>query len=167
MPIDIGELVIPLEAAINPPGAVLVDGTPAEYASALRGGFWNAKLDGFFAEYRIDPLTDAITPVPPYDVDLPGELQQLVVNWAAMSILELAMATLDTKFRAKSGEDEFETGKTASLLIQVLAGRRADMDRLRLRLVERPALATYVGFYDLVSIRLGHAQDRSGAWVSG
>lgn len=165
MPIDVGELVPALEAAVNPPGATLIDGSQAEFAALIRHGFWTAKLDGFFAEYRIDPLTDKITPVPPATEDLPGELQQLVVNAAALAGLELTMATLDTKFRVKSGDDEFETGKTASLLISVLEGRKAAMDRLRATLIETPSLVNYVGFYDLVSIRLDGAQSRAGAWV--
>lgn len=167
MPIAIANLVPRLDAAVNPPGAVLVDGSPSEYAAQLRQGFWDAKLDGFFSDYRINPQTDEIAPVPPETDDLPDELQQLVVNTAALSVLDLTMATIDTKFRAKSGEDEFETGKTASLLIEVLAGRRAAMDRLRVRLIEKPALATYASFADLVTIRLCAASATAGGWVSG
>ena len=107
---DLYDLVVVLKAETNIPGAdALVDATDDDYLQRLQNAFWEAYLD------KVIPTTyneefGTITP------DLPRDLQQLIVLYAAFNILTNTMLNMNTKFRTKAGPVEYEVEQSASLL---------------------------------------------------
>lgn len=166
MAIPLDDLVEPLQAAVSLPGAPLVTASAQAWLSYVERGFWNAKLQGYFTDYRVDPNSAEIKPVPPVDVDLDRELIQIVVEVAALQVIENYMLSLDTTFRAKSGDTEFETQKSASLLVKVLERRTKAADELRARLVDNAGAATYVSIVDACALRFGEAYSTATMWIS-
>lgn len=153
MSIELSDLITRLRVSVDAPGEASSIGDE-EAIARLGTAFWSIRVKGFFTDYRLTVEEDAIVPVTDGADDMPGELQQLVVIQAAITALEGKFSSIDTKFRAKDGETEFETGKTASLLQELLKGRRAELEALYQQIVATPALATNVYAVDLLRVRL-------------
>lgn len=165
--VPLEELLEPTKVAVNGVGGSVVTASDPAWLVAIANGFWRAKNLGFFTNYRLNPNNDnAITPVPPYTETMPGEIQQLVIMATAIDQLELAIIGLDVDFSAKSGEEEISTKRSASAITEIIKARRAELERLRVTLVENPAFSTYVGVVDLLGLRLGRAQSSAQVWVN-
>lgn len=147
--VDLFELVDALKREVNPPGSDLFpDATDDDYLGSLTDAFWEVRLYGFlggfeenaaarggsptFGEGRVTPLGAAEG----YDApsgysttaDLSRELQQLIVLWAGWKIVLARMGALNTTFRARAGNVEYETQNAASVLKTILDQLKARID---------------------------------------
>lgn len=156
MSVALSTLIPRVKASVNAPGGSFITAEDADWIAALGNAFWAIRIKGFFTEYRLSDNDQAIETIEGDD-DMPGEVQQLVVLQCAIAALEGKFAELNTKFRAKDGDSEFETGKTASLLTDILKARRLELAALHEQLVSSPALARYSYACDLVTVRLNSA----------
>lgn len=141
MAVDLANLVEPLQIEVQAPGGnAYADATEDDYIGALINAFWEIRLYGFLSDYEEDAASRGgpaefsigiVTPLkvdPTYDdpfgysidQDMPRELQQLIVLWAAWKIALNNMATINSVFRAKAGPVEYETQQAASVLTAVL-----------------------------------------------
>lgn len=119
MAVDLFDLVEPLRRATSPPGSnAFPDSTDEEFAGYLEDAFWELRMLDMLTDYTAsDGLVTPITGT----VDLPRELQQLLILWASITIVTNELKNAETSFRAKAGPAEFETGRSAQVLRDVLA----------------------------------------------
>jgi len=107
----LNDLVEALKAETNVPGAnTLPDATDADYLLRLKNAFWEAYLDRVIPNGTYDEVGGVVTP------DLPRDLQQLVILYAAFNIACNSFMNAQTKFRAHAGPVEYEVEQSASLL---------------------------------------------------
>lgn len=128
MAVDLSDLVDNLKREVNPPGqTIFSDATDADYEGYMSDSFWELTLRGY-----IDGFT-AVDTVVTNDAggdDLSRELQQLVVINAAMNIMRVHLANIDTAFRAVAGPVEFETRKSAQSINAVLDSLQARFNEI-------------------------------------
>lgn len=120
MAFDLGDLVELLQAEVDPPGTnSFPNATDDDWITRLRNAYWTIVLDGIIGA---DAYTDNDGVLVPDSaaVDLPRDMQQLVVFYAGVNVVTQAMRTVDTVFRTKAGPVEFETQKAASVLKAVM-----------------------------------------------
>lgn len=153
MSVALSTLISRVKNSVNAPGGSFIVAEDTDWISALGNAFWAIRIKGFFTEYRLSEDEQSIETIEGSD-EMPGEVQQLIVLQAAIAALEGKFAELNTKFRTKSGEEEFETGKTASLLQDILKARRLELAALHDQIVSDPALARFSYAVDLVTVRL-------------
>lgn len=111
MAVDLSDLVDNLKREVNPPGVVIFgEATDADYEGYMTDSFWEMVLRGYITGFTADDTV--VTPTSGSD-DLTRELQQLVIINAAMNIMRIHLANIDTGFRAVAGPTEFETRKSA------------------------------------------------------
>ncbi len=127
MAVDItDELIESVKAEVSPPGTDnFATATDDEWLVQLRNSFWEARIFGFFlgfteAEGLITPLTGTI--------DLDRGSQQLIVLFAAGRVIRNELKNMNTVFRAKAGEVEFEVQNSAQLLVAILRDIRSKID---------------------------------------
>lgn len=149
MPIDLGDLVEPLQREVNPPGTPTISATDEQWIGYLADAFWTARLRGAFAGYEEDE--GLIVPTSG-TTDLSREMQQLIVLFAGYRILLRAIQNAQTVFRAQAGPVEFETQQSAQVLRGVLAAIEAEMKEI-LNLVTGGSWATTVAYFDAVISR--------------
>lgn len=157
MAVALDELVEPLKVSLNAPGSSLFSAGSEEWVARLGTAFWDARLRAFFTDWRLDG-NDDIVHVSDGE-DMPRETQQLVVIMASLSAIESKLLEMDTTFRAVSGDQEFEVRKSAEVLRELLKQKRADLENLRVMLVDKPASATAVYAIDAVLSRVGTMSD--------
>jgi hypothetical protein len=118
MAVDLFELVETLRRAVNPPGTdVFPNAQDEEFAGYLSDAFWEIRMLSMFENFtESDGL---IAPLQGTD-DLPRELQQLIVLYAAINIVTNELKNVEQSFRAKGGPAEFETTKSPLVLRAVL-----------------------------------------------
>lgn len=162
MAVALDELVGPLKVSLNAPGSSLFSAEDEEWVERLGTAFWDARLRAFFTAWRLDG-NDDIVHVSDGE-DMPRETQQLVVIMASLSAIESKLLEMDTTFRAVSGDQEFEVRKSAEVLRELLKQKRADLENLRVMLVDKPASATAVYAIDAVLSRVGTMSD-SHTWL--
>lgn len=118
MAIDLADLVDNLKREVNPPGqSIFADATDADYEGYMTDSFWEMVLRGYITGYT---ATDTSVSPESGTEELSRELQQLVVINAAMIIMRVHLANIDTGFRAHAGAAEFETRKSAQAIQAVL-----------------------------------------------
>lgn len=141
MAVDLATLIEPLQIEVQiPGGTAYADATDDDYLGYLINSFWEIRLYGFLMGFEEDVAARGgppefaagiVTPLgvdPTYDdpngyslaQDLPRDMQQLIVLWAAWKVALTNMASLNTVFRAKAGPVEYETQQAASVLKEVL-----------------------------------------------
>lgn len=151
MSVDLNDLVAALKLEVNPPGQDLFPGcSNIEWTQRLSNAFWNARIDGFLQEYVEDD--GEVFPVSG-DVDMPRDLQQVIVFLAALTALSARLREVQTSFKAKAGPAEFEVQRSANVLrdqgdllykrYQLLLSRLSDIGELP------------VFVFDAVDARLG------------
>jgi len=150
-------LVRRLVASVVPPGATTamfpsVDDDEDGWRLVLANAFWSARLQSYFTEYRLSAEYDEILTVVGDD-DMPDELQQLIVKVAAVEVVLAKMLEVQTKFRAKSGDNEFETEQSATVLKAILDALRADLAALKDQLVNDTRFTTSIGLVDMAVAR--------------
>lgn len=135
MAVDLFDYVDALKTEVQAPGEdAFPDATDTMFADYLVSAFWNIRMLGMFSnysesDYEISPITGT--------TELPRELVQLILVYAAINIVTNQLKAIDTVFRAKAGPVEFETQKSAQLLrgiLEELQRRRAVVEGELLRL---------------------------------
>lgn len=123
MAVDLEDLVEDFQAEITPLGGTIV-GTTAQAAARLKNAFWEARLQGAFANFREED--GSIVPITGTE-DMPREHQQLLIIFAALNVALAKFQNAQSAFRAKAGPVEYETQQSATLM-------RAVLDALRQKL---------------------------------
>lgn len=119
MAVDLYELVEPLKRAVNAPGGnAFPNATDDDFGGYLTDAFWELRMLNMFTNYtEADGLVEPITGT----TELPRESQQLIILYAAITIVTNELKALQTVFRVKAGPAEFETQQSATLLKEILA----------------------------------------------
>jgi hypothetical protein len=123
MGIPVTSLVPSLRRATSPPGVDLhPDATDAMFSGYVEDALWMAVLKGAISGYAIDVVADPhqIVPVSPNSGDLPGELGQLIVEFAALNVISGDLMNLQTTFKATAGPVSIDVQRSATVLVQVL-----------------------------------------------
>lgn len=168
MAVELDDLVDRLEASLVAPGSASLftfsDSTRAGWTSALANAFWNARLAGLFKTYRVEDAE--IVPIDDTDPDLPEEVQQVIVVWAAVVAVEAAfMGLADTRYKA--GPAEAETKRSATVLKAILDAKRVELEAIKDTVLTGSSTgATTVAFIDLALARSAQIQQGSGYWVN-
>ena len=155
MAVAVADLADKVRFAVNIPGSTFVTtrGNDAHWESIVAQSFWYARLKRFFTDYRLSADETEIVTVEPAEGDMPGELQQIIVMMATLRVIESKMLELETKFRAKSGDDEFEVQRSAQVLAALLKAKRDELAEIREDLVTKPGIGTQVGIIDLALVK--------------
>ena len=159
MAVELVDLVPFIKASVNPPGQEFIVATDAEWLTAAANAFWWARLRGFFPEYRIDIDGELIINTDDDTVDMPREIQQIIVLTAGLNAIEAKLFSMPTGNRAKAGPVESEVTRSASVLVELLRGKRKELADIKTQIIDT-ANATSVGVIDAVL-------SREGAFCSG
>jgi hypothetical protein len=137
MAVDLSEFVPSLEREVNPPGDPRFTGVSEDdWLGWLTDAFWEARLDGFLADYECDEDGLVVSLIDPDDPskDMPRYLVGLIVLYAGIRVLRNSILNTSTAFRAKAGPVEFETQNSATVLAEMLKllseRRRELLDRV-------------------------------------
>ncbi len=148
MTTNLADMVDAFRREVAVPGTfetVYPDTTEADIIGQLGDALAEVKLDGFYATQTLDLLTGDIEP----GLDLGG--QALVVLYAGMRMIRAELRATNTSTRYKAGPVEYETGKSAAGLVQMLkdlAERRAALlSALRVGIALDAVLDGYTGRY--------------------
>ena len=116
--LDLADLVTPLQAALNIPGEDIY-GTvsPTEWITYLANGFWEAYLDGLLSDYI--EVDGEILPISGSTI-MSKDKQQLVLMYAAITIMRLRLLNAQTLFRSKAGPVEYEVQQSAQVMKALL-----------------------------------------------
>ena len=117
--VDLSELIPDLKAAITAPG---LTGTydnvgEEEWVTRLNNAFWTAYNEGMITGFVVS--TDGIVSSPS-NVAMGRDLQQLILMYAAINIVQNQLLQIKTLFRAKAGPVEYETQQSANVLKALL-----------------------------------------------
>lgn len=171
MAVELVDLVPRLEAALTVPGSTglftFSDATTDGWRLALANAFWNARLAGLFTDYRVDADGEEVSHISG-GVDLPEEVHQVLVEQAALTAIEMRFASL-ANTKAKSGSQEFEQSRSATLLKGLLDARRASLEAIKKDLVDGAidgSAASTVAFIDLAVVRHEQISYGQGYWVN-
>lgn len=137
MAVDISELIDPLKARVNPPGADLFpNATDDDWILRLTNAFWDARLNGITSFMVFTEADGSITPLEDGDDDMSRTLQQLIVVYAAWRVVLAKYTDIKTQFRAKAGPVEYEKQQSATVLKAVLDALRTEIDQINDNLSE-------------------------------
>ena len=152
MAVDLSEFVDSLRREITPLGSDLFSSVnDAELTGYLSDAFWEARLDGFMANFVADE-DGVVTPTTTGAADLDRRYVALVVLYAGIKVLRNRILNMNTSFRAKAGPVEFEQQNSATMLAEMLKQLRATKDRILEELDE--AEMTSVMYLDAFSVRI-------------
>lgn len=115
MATDLSDLIPYLLDELAPPGQgadAFPDADDQTWLRYLQSAFWSARLDGLLKGYTEE---DGMA-----SPDLPRDFQQIVVLYAAISVVSNQMLATQTAFRAKAGPVEYEEERSATLLRALL-----------------------------------------------
>jgi len=121
--------------------------TDEDLAMALVDGFYKARLDGWLPGVECDPDTAVPTPA------ISMAAMALVVVYSGIKFVSNQIKELNTVFRAKSGNEEFETQKGPSILVERLKEMQAEKNDLLVQARKPTARPVYM--HDGYAIRLG------------
>lgn len=161
MAVELVDYVDSLRREITPLGTTMFAGvTEDQLLGFLSDAFWEARLDGFMANYVADE--DGVVTNEGSGGDLDRRYVALVVLYAGIKILRNRILNMNTGFRAKAGPVEFEQQNSATMLAEMLKQLRATKDRI-LQELDEVTDATDVLALDAFSVRLF---DSSSYWGS-
>ena len=123
-------------------GAVPPDLTDAMIAEVLADCFAEGQLYGFFATYTLDQVTLEVDP------DLDPAMQQLIILIAGIRQLRAQVVLTGNKERYKAGPVEYETERSASVLVELLKSAEARLALLLKQLVGVGKVSTTVTWID-------------------
>lgn len=140
MTTDLNDYADVLRRRVTPAGSDLFSNvTDEEMGQRIQDGFWDARLDGFLVGFTADD-EGIVTP------ELPRDLIALAVMYAAITMLQIQVYNLNTRFAVKAGPVEFETENSASvlktMLDQIFAQRQRLLEELDEVLGETPVYIT-------------------------
>lgn len=161
MAVDLSEYVDSLRREITPLGTDPFSSvTSAQLTGYLADAFWEARLDGFMANYVADE-DGVITNTTIGGADLDRRYVALVVLYAGIKVLRNRILNTSTSFRAKAGPVEFEQENSATMLAEMLKQLRATKDRILEELDEDTETAALV--IDAFSVRLFSSESYWGS----
>lgn len=112
---NLADLIPALRREVSPPGEDLFpNASDDDFLGYLLDGAWEAKLDGFLADYTLDNNTYTVTP------DLPDFYKYLIVLWAGVRITRTRLSNLRTSQKSVAGPVSFEYSNSAMVLSAVL-----------------------------------------------
>ena len=133
--VDLSDLIPDLTGAITIPGTTsrYSNASDTEWLTKLRNGFWTAYNDGVISGFTCDE-DGIVSASGGGDATFSRDLQQIVIMYSAINILQMELLQIKTTFRAKAGPVEYETQQSAqvlqTLLASMLAQRTTLLDRL-------------------------------------
>lgn len=169
MAVDLAELVPRLQASLTVPGSPSLfsfdSNLEGDWAAHLVNAFWQARLAGLFKEYRVEPDTEDVVPIDPDGTDLPEEVHQIIVEFAALIAIEARfMALANTRY--KSGEQEAEVQRPLTLLGKILDYKRGVIADLKDGILDAGAKPTSVSFLNMVELRHDQISAGYSSWVN-
>lgn len=168
MAVDLADLVPRLKASLTVPGSpslfVFTDENEEDWAGHLVNAFWQARLANLFADYRVVPDTREVEPIDVTGDDLPVEVHQIIVLFAALIAIEARfMALTSTRFR--SGDNEAEVQRPLQLLKALLDHKRAELDDIKDGVLNGGHTSTTASFIDMVAVRHDQIEAGYAAWI--
>lgn len=149
--VDLYDLIPDLEGALNIPGATsrYANASEDEWAAKLKNAFWTAFNEGVISGFTCNE--DAL--VSPLDASsdqtFGRDLQQIVILYVAINIIQNELLQLKTSIRSKAGPVEYEVQQSA----QVLKGLMDSLLSQRDMVIKRLSDLGYVPTYYLDSVR--------------
>lgn len=161
MSVDLADLVPNIKLEVNPPGTDLFpNASDDEWADRLANAFWNARIDGMLPGYvEQDGLVTPITG----SVDMPRDLQQVIVFMAAYATLYLQLLGTKTGFRVVAGAVEYETNQSAQVLRDLAMSLKERYEILLRRLSDIGVIPTYA--FDSYLAREAALGAGAGFWI--
>lgn len=136
---NLADLIPALRREVSPPGEDLFpNASDDDFLGYLLDGAWEAKLDGFLADYTVDNTNYTVAP------DLPDFYKYLIVLWAGVRITRTRLSNLRTSQKSVAGPVSFEYNNSAMVLSAVL---KEIMDKKK-RLIELSYRITDVTMID-------------------
>lgn len=115
MAVDLGDLIEAMKREVIPPGSDLyADVSDDRWLGELLDAFWVAVLEGAIVGYTADD--DGIITATTAAVDLPRQIQQLVVLFAGLRILTNTVTNADASFKAVAGPVSYERERSSQAL---------------------------------------------------
>lgn len=166
--VDLSDYVDVLKGQVNPPGTDLFpDAQEDDWVIRLVGAFWNARIQGITS---LDPWTcdeeGIVTPQSTGGVDIPRDLIQLVVVWAAFKAVENQLRDLNSVLSVKAGPIEFEQQKSAQTMAGLLQSLKDEKVLILRRLSDVGTVPTYV-FDRITALDASIVSGLGGNWITG
>lgn len=165
MAVDLEELVPFLKSEVATPGneeTTFPSAETGDWVLQLQNAFWQAYLDGMVQGYN--EADGIVSPRDSGADDMPRDLQQLLVLYAGITVVRNQLRELNTRFAAKAGPVEYETEKSA----QVLVGLLNELQTRRNIVLERLSDLGLVEdvYIDAVQQRLLNVAEGLGHWTA-
>jgi len=139
--VDLAEIIPDLQAAVTAPGidSPYASASDGEWLARLKNGFWAAFNDGVISS-SFDCDEDGVV----VSTETFGrDLQQIVIMYAGMNILQNRLAQINTSFKAKAGSVEYETQQSAQVLKGLLDSMLEQRNFLLKRLSDSGTVSSY------------------------
>jgi|JI10StandDraft_1071094.scaffolds.fasta_scaffold397839_2 hypothetical protein len=142
--VDLGELIPDLEVTLSYPGqtATLEAVDPEEWLIRLRNAFWTAYLEGLITDYSCDD-DGIVSHVSNANETFSRDMQQIVVIYCGINVVQNQLMQIKTKFKAKAGPVEYETEQSASILKGLLDSYLKQKDLILDTLANQNLVSTY------------------------
>ena len=161
--VDLTDLIPDLEGYVSVPGSVSRYSTASEteWLTKLRNAFWTAYNDGLIIGFSCNE--EGVISSVRGDLAMGRDLQQIVILYSAISIVQNELLQIKTAFRAKAGPVEYETQQSAQVLKGLLDSLFQQKNVLLKRLSDIGEVQSH--YFDAVITR--DASYRSGltSWV--
>ena len=118
--VDLSELVGDLEAAVSVPGTTpFATSSDTEWLTRLRNAFWTAYNEGVFTGFTCNE-DGIVSASGGGTTTFTRDLQQIVILYAGINIVQNQMLQLKNQFRAKAGAVEYETQQSSQQIKAIL-----------------------------------------------
>lgn len=125
--VDLSDLISDLQGAVTIPGGTspYAAASDTEWLTRLRNAFWTAYNEGVFTGFTcnedgIVSGAGATGQASTSSSTFGRELQQIVILYAAINIVQNQMLQLKNQFRAKAGPVEYETQQSSQMINSIL-----------------------------------------------
>jgi hypothetical protein len=163
--VDLSELIGDLEGAVTVPGIAspYAASSDTEWLTRLRNAFWTAFNEGVFSGFTCNEDGIVSPSSSGSSTTFGRELQQIVILYAAINIVQNQMLQLKNQFRAKAGSVEYETQQSAQMIKAILDSLLIQRNTLLQRLSDLGWRNTY--YYDSVTSRDSSLKDGTIQWT--
>ena len=122
--VDLSDLISDLQGAVTIPGGTspYAAASDTEWLTRLRNAFWTAYNEGVFGGFTCneDGIVSVAGVTGQSTTSFGRELQQIVILYAAINIVQNQMLQLKNQFRAKAGSVEYETQQSSQMINSIL-----------------------------------------------
>lgn len=165
MTLPLEDLVPQLKRSLSTPGGdEFPDALNSEWVGSLADAFMDAKMYGFFDNWRLDNDGEIVEPLSTSGDDLSDIQQRLVVVYASMNVLLTKLANLNTMTKYQAGPALTETQKSSQLLKAVLDARLEDLKNVK-NILQTKGAAPMVAF-SAINIRDRLLYNGFDTWVN-